>query len=42
MAPEAFIDDVLVGALYVCGVVVGFNFSFGHEAKGTPEMLRER
>ena len=42
MAPEAFIDDVLVGALDVCGVVVGFNFSFGHEAKGTPEMLRER
>lgn len=34
MAPEAFIDDVLVGALDVCGVVVGFNFSFGHEAQG--------
>lgn len=42
MAPEAFIDDVLVGALDVCGAVVGFNFSFGHEAKGTPEMLHER
>ena len=42
MAPEAFIEDVLLETLNVCGVVVGFNFSFGREAKGTPELLHER
>lgn len=40
MAPEAFISDVLVKALHVCGVVVGFNFSFGREAAGNPALLR--
>lgn len=39
--PAAFIQDVLLDKLNVCGVVVGFNFSFGREAKGTPEFLHE-
>ena len=40
MKPERFIEDVLMDVLGVCGVVVGFNFSFGREAKGTPDMLQ--
>lgn len=40
MEPERFIEDVLMDVLGVCGVVVGFNFSFGREAKGTPDMLQ--
>lgn len=40
MEPERFIEDVLMDVLGVCGVVVGFNFSFGREAKGTPNMLQ--
>lgn len=41
MEPDAFIHDVLMTQLNVCGVVVGFNFSFGREAKGTPELLTD-
>lgn len=41
MEPERFIEDVLMDVLGVCGVVVGFNFSFGREAKGTPDMLQQ-
>lgn len=42
MEPDAFIYDVLMSQLNVCGVVVGFNFSFGREAKGTPELLIDK
>lgn len=42
MPPERFIDDILLDTLRICGVVVGFNFSFGREAKGTPELLRSK
>lgn len=41
MESDAFIHDVLMTQLNVCGVVVGFNFSFGREAKGTPELLTD-
>jgi riboflavin kinase/FMN adenylyltransferase len=36
---EAFVDDVLVGALRARHVSVGENFRFGHKAKGDPAML---
>jgi riboflavin kinase / FMN adenylyltransferase len=36
---EAFVGDVLVGALRATHVSVGENFRFGHKAKGDPAML---
>jgi riboflavin kinase/FMN adenylyltransferase len=36
---EAFVDDVLSGALRATHVSVGENFRFGHKAKGDPAML---
>jgi riboflavin kinase / FMN adenylyltransferase len=38
-SPEAFADDVLVGALDATHVSVGENFHFGHRASGRPAML---
>jgi riboflavin kinase / FMN adenylyltransferase len=38
-SPEAFADEVLVGALGATHVAVGENFHFGHKAGGTPAML---
>ncbi|MBI3433882.1 MAG: bifunctional riboflavin kinase/FAD synthetase [Proteobacteria bacterium] len=40
MTATDFVRRVLVGALQVRGVVVGFNFHFGHNRAGTPEFLR--
>ncbi|MBI3454116.1 MAG: bifunctional riboflavin kinase/FAD synthetase [Rhodospirillales bacterium] len=39
---EAFIDDILVGAMAVRHAVVGYDFVFGQGRRGTPEMLRDR
>jgi len=39
---ESFVDDILLGHLAVAHVVVGENFAFGHQRRGTPAMLRER
>jgi riboflavin kinase / FMN adenylyltransferase len=36
---QAFIDDVLVGALGASRVAVGENFRFGHRAQGDPALL---
>jgi riboflavin kinase / FMN adenylyltransferase len=36
---QAFIDDVLVGALRAVEVSVGENFRFGHRAQGDPSLL---
>jgi riboflavin kinase / FMN adenylyltransferase len=41
MLPEAFVDEVLVGALQVGHVVVGWDFSFGRKRAGTATMLAE-
>ncbi|MEE0435012.1 MAG: riboflavin biosynthesis protein RibF [Peptococcaceae bacterium] len=41
MSPMDFIENVLVKTLWCVGVVVGFNYTFGQEAKGTPEMLEQ-
>ncbi|MEO6635548.1 MAG: bifunctional riboflavin kinase/FAD synthetase [Devosia sp.] len=38
--PEDFVADYLVKALRVSGVVVGSDFQFGHNRRGTPEFLR--
>lgn len=40
-SPQAFIEDILVGALHVSTVLVGEDFRFGHRGAGTPALLRE-
>jgi riboflavin kinase/FMN adenylyltransferase len=39
LSADAFIDDVLVGALQAERVAVGENFRFGHKAQGDPALL---
>lgn len=39
--PEKFVRHILMRALRVEHVVCGFNFRFGHQAQGTPDLLRE-
>lgn len=41
MEAEAFVAEVLAGALRVREVVVGFNHTFGHDARGTAALLTE-
>ena len=41
-APQAFVDDVLVGALDARHVSVGQNFRFGHRAQGDTALLAEQ
>lgn len=36
---QAFVDEVIVGALGATHVSVGENFRFGHRAQGTPALL---
>jgi riboflavin kinase / FMN adenylyltransferase len=36
---DAFIEDVLVGALNATQVAIGENFRFGHKAQGDPSLL---
>jgi riboflavin kinase/FMN adenylyltransferase len=40
MAPQAFVDDLLLGAFRARAVFCGFNFRFGAEAAGDPGLLR--
>src|SRR3546814_4793 len=42
LTAEAFVDDVLHGALGLRHVVVGYDFNFGHRRRGTPDMLIDR
>jgi riboflavin kinase/FMN adenylyltransferase len=37
---EAFIDDLLVGAIGMSHIVVGHDCTFGNRRRGTPDMLR--
>lgn len=37
--PEHFAQEILVDKLAVTEVFVGFNYSFGHKGRGTPELL---
>jgi riboflavin kinase / FMN adenylyltransferase len=39
---EAFIGEVMVGAIGASHVVVGHDCTFGNRRRGTPQMLRER
>lgn len=39
LAPERFVDEVIVDRLDARGVRIGENFRFGHAAAGTPELL---
>ncbi|WP_349372085.1 bifunctional riboflavin kinase/FAD synthetase [Salinarimonas sp.] len=41
MSPDAFVDELLVGALDASGVVVGYDFHFGAKRAGTPAVLTE-
>lgn len=41
MAPEEFVREVLVAHLRPRAVYVGFNFTFGYRAQGTPALLEE-
>jgi riboflavin kinase/FMN adenylyltransferase len=41
IAPEVFIDDILVGKIGVANVIVGYDFHFGKGGAGDVEMLRE-
>jgi riboflavin kinase/FMN adenylyltransferase len=41
MPPAAFIDDLLIGSFRARAVFCGFNFRFGAEAAGSPELLRK-
>jgi riboflavin kinase/FMN adenylyltransferase len=39
--PERFVDEVLAAGLGIRHAVVGANFTFGHKAAGTAEVLEE-
>ncbi|WP_298038761.1 bifunctional riboflavin kinase/FAD synthetase [uncultured Microbacterium sp.] len=41
LSAEAFVEQILVGALQVTAVLVGEDFRFGHRGAGTPDLLRE-
>lgn len=40
LSPETFVHDYLVKHLKAKHISVGFNFRFGHQARGTPEYLQ--
>lgn len=40
-SPEQFIKEILIGALQIYEVFVGFNYTFGHRGAGTPEYLKQ-
>jgi riboflavin kinase / FMN adenylyltransferase len=41
MEAETFVSEVLVGTLGAREIVVGFNHTFGHDARGTAALLTE-
>ena len=40
LAPQAFVDDVLLFALRARAIVVGYDFTYGHGRAGTTDALR--
>jgi riboflavin kinase / FMN adenylyltransferase len=40
LSPDAFIDEILVEALAVKHVIIGYDFNFGRGRAGTPETMR--
>lgn len=39
--PSDFVNDVLIGKFNIDTAVCGFNFTYGHKAAGTSDMLKE-
>ncbi len=39
-APDAFVDDVVIGALHARAIVIGYDFNYGKSRAGTIETLR--
>lgn len=37
---RAFVEDILIGRLGVTHVVIGYDFSFGRDRAGTPDLMR--
>ncbi|NWF51964.1 MAG: bifunctional riboflavin kinase/FAD synthetase [Nitrospirae bacterium] len=42
LLPDDFIEGILVKKLHIIKVIVGHNYAFGKERKGTTELLRRR
>lgn len=40
-SPQEFVERILLEALHVKGVFVGFNYTFGYKGAGTPELLAQ-
>jgi riboflavin kinase/FMN adenylyltransferase len=40
LAPDAFIDDIVIGALHARAIVVGYDFNYGAGRSGTTATLR--
>jgi len=40
VAPDAFVDDILLSALRARAIIVGYNFSYGQARAGTVDSLR--
>jgi riboflavin kinase/FMN adenylyltransferase len=40
LAPDAFVDEVVIAALRARAIIVGYNFSYGQGRAGTVETLR--
>ncbi|HTR54167.1 MAG TPA: bifunctional riboflavin kinase/FAD synthetase [Kofleriaceae bacterium] len=41
LAPAAFVDEIVLGALRARAIVVGYDFKYGQGGAGTPDALRE-
>jgi riboflavin kinase/FMN adenylyltransferase len=41
LSPEHFVKSILIKELNVRGLVVGYNYTFGHRGRGTPALLEE-
>lgn len=41
LSPREFVEDILIGKLHAELVVVGFNYKFGHKAKGDTDCLKK-
>ena len=39
LSAERFVEEILVQRLHISGAVIGFNFHFGKQRKGSPEFL---
>jgi len=39
--PEEFVEEILIGKLNACGIVVGYDHAFGKARRGRIELLRE-